>query len=67
MLLAKSFISASAVAMSIDFIGSRYGWVSSEPQNIISNALIQIMLLFYGWFSPIFSSAESRQINESRA
>jgi hypothetical protein len=50
MLLAKSFISASAVAMSIDFTGSHYGWVSPEPRNIISNTLIQIVLLFYGWF-----------------
>ncbi|WP_143134339.1 hypothetical protein [Burkholderia ubonensis] len=47
-LLAKSFIGASAVAMSIVVVGNHYGWINSDSRNIIANLLSQLLLLVYG-------------------
>nr|WP_199242099.1 hypothetical protein [Paraburkholderia sp. BL8N3] len=50
LLIAKSFISASAIALSIALVGAYYGWVSSEPRGIAASVLAALMLLGFGIF-----------------
>ncbi|WP_175773341.1 hypothetical protein [Paraburkholderia phenazinium] len=48
LITAKSFISASAIALSISLVGVYYGWVSSEPRGIAASVLAALMLLGFG-------------------
>jgi hypothetical protein len=50
LLIAKSFISASAIGLSVSLVGSYFGWVSSEPQAVAANVLAALMLLGFGVF-----------------
>jgi hypothetical protein len=50
LLIAKSFISASAIALSIALVGGYFGWVSSEPRGVAANVLAALMLLGFGIF-----------------
>jgi hypothetical protein len=50
MLIAKSFISASAIGLSIALVGAYFGWVSSEPRSVAASVLAALMLLGYGIF-----------------
>ncbi|WP_321844988.1 hypothetical protein [Paraburkholderia bannensis] len=54
-LLAKSFISAAAVAMSISVLGNHYGWVRGEPKSILADLIIFLLLFSYGLVLLFFS------------
>ncbi|MFM0197899.1 hypothetical protein [Paraburkholderia strydomiana] len=49
-LIAKSFISASAIGLSIALVGAYFGWVSSEPRSVAASVLAALMLLGLGIF-----------------
>jgi hypothetical protein len=64
LLLSKSCISASAVAMSVDVVGSLYGWINIDPRNLMSHFLVEVLLLLYGWFLLCLSPRNQRpQVN----
>lgn len=46
--IAKTFISASAVALAIVVVGSYYAWLAPGPLNVFANVLTAIMLLMLG-------------------
>lgn len=48
LLIAKAFIGASAVVLSIEIIGSQFDWVNTEPRNLAANVALSIMSLFFG-------------------
>lgn len=68
LLMAKSFIGASAVAMSLTFVGSYYGWLDSGPRTVISNLLAEILLLLYGFvflaLIPVSTRTRSRSLTD---
>ena len=62
LLLSKSCISASAVAMSVDVVGSLYGWINTDPRNLLSHFLVEVLLLLYGWFLLCLSPRSQRPL-----
>jgi hypothetical protein len=50
LLIAKTFISASAIVLSIAAVGGYYGWISAEPRNVVANVIVALTLLGCGLF-----------------
>ncbi|MBY4726877.1 MULTISPECIES: hypothetical protein [Burkholderia] len=55
-LMAKSFISSAAVAMSISLVGGHYGWIHTPPVGVIADLAIFMLLFSYGLILLFFSS-----------
>ena len=48
LLIAKALISASAVALGVVLVGSRFGWLDAEPLHVVANAMAALLLLIPG-------------------
>jgi hypothetical protein len=48
LLIAKAFIGASAVTLSVVLVGSNFGWVNAEPGNVSADIIIAMSALLCG-------------------
>lgn len=57
LLMAKGFISASALLLSIEVIGRRYFWIVTEPRNLVADVILSLLALLIGlvifWLVPL--------------
>ncbi|HVW53885.1 MAG TPA: hypothetical protein VHC91_26330 [Trinickia sp.] len=65
-LLAKSFISAAAVAMSVSVVGNHYGWIRGAPKNILADLSIFLLLFSYGLVLLFFSVPDNNKKSSSK-